>query len=593
MCTRGLSQAGAARGASRIVVGVNRSRGGFVAAIPLSLQRLFGALSSFLRDPRLRRLVVRGADHVEVMYAGLGPESVTVPLDEPALLASLEAMAQKAGKPFDADHPAVEAMLRDGTRFLAFRPPVCAVPVLIVTRPGRHVVGAVAEPMVQRCLADGGNLLWVEAGRAEGWAAIGPAQAGAQGVFVGLVDEPAPTAVMRLSPHRGAVRPVSLAELLLAGERMGTQRLWVAEPKANSAWEVLLHLSGRRAPMAVHVSARSVHGALSRLEGLGRAAAGPQRSDGVPALLAAGLDVAVVVRDGRVVELAELRWLDGRAQWRDCAVEGAPGAAGLVPLPPLVVEAPEAEPASDVLVALPEVAPSLFGAAAEDEAEASTSPEHQSNILPSPPGPSEPLPSPVVGHLIHQAPSSGLCQESAGPQDARSDYLTNALDASVSGGSVPAVAPESAGVPPAQPEPDASIEAEETTGTDDSEAGSAAGTGEDSIDIEIDLSMVAEAQPGIPEALEAADDAPEGADDALRALLASLGADSGELDPEEEEEESTTMVSDVADEVGDDAAAALANRTFSQILRSIGAPDDDSWAGQTRERHTVVHSDED
>jgi predicted nuclease of restriction endonuclease-like (RecB) superfamily len=56
--------------------------------------------------------------------------------------------------------------------------------------------------------------------------------------------------------------------------------------------------------------------------------------------------------------------------------------------------------------------------------------EHQSDILPSPPGPSEPLPSPVVGHLIHQAPSSGLCQESAGPQDARSHYLIGALELS-------------------------------------------------------------------------------------------------------------------------------------------------------------------
>ncbi|MCA9527558.1 MAG: hypothetical protein KC549_14815, partial [Myxococcales bacterium] len=106
-----------------------------MAPIPASLLGLFGPVRDLLVDPTVRRVLVDGPDRLYVQRAG-PPEPLQVRWPAPDLLKALTELAARAAKPFDEDSPCLEAMLKDGTRFLALRAPVVKEgPVLVIARP--------------------------------------------------------------------------------------------------------------------------------------------------------------------------------------------------------------------------------------------------------------------------------------------------------------------------------------------------------------------------------------------------------------------------------------------------------------------------
>jgi CheY-like chemotaxis protein len=107
-----------------------------LAAIPPSLLQMFGPIESLLSDPTVRRVLVDASDAILIERHGRVERT---PLAYPpgALNESLDALARRAGKPFDSQHPSLEAQLKDGTRFLALRSPaVERGPMLVIVRPG-------------------------------------------------------------------------------------------------------------------------------------------------------------------------------------------------------------------------------------------------------------------------------------------------------------------------------------------------------------------------------------------------------------------------------------------------------------------------
>ena len=356
-----------------------------MASIPSSLMRLFEPIEDLLADPSVRRVMVDGPDRVFVEREGR-LERVDAAYGADALKQSLRGLARRAGKSFDADRPVLEAMLKDGTRFLALRTPVVADgPVLCITRPtGRAVEMAEVVGRDRMLPAPAADALLAALRAGLNIAVIGAPGSGRQRLVealcsalptaarVAVVDEGAGLALpgrkpIRLKPRKAEddARAVSGGDLLYCAGRLGVDRVVVVELRLADAWDAVSLLASRAAPVLMAMPGVSAADGIARLDGLARASTSSQRARGVTALVGSGLDVVVALatrnRRQRVVSIETVRpgaegpvceplfALDGdrlratdgaRHRVATWAEESAPTASPPRPLPIPVPEAP-------------------------------------------------------------------------------------------------------------------------------------------------------------------------------------------------------------------------------------------------------------
>jgi len=287
-----------------------------MVAIPGSVIRLFEALAECLTDPAMRRLVVEPTGRVRVTRLGRTFALPSV-VDTAAILAGVEGLARRANKPFDESAPSLEAQLKDGTRFVALRPPAIDAGVaLSITRPGGRdadlaaleaeaFIEAHAAAHLTEAVETGANIAIVgppDSGRTTLLEAL--CRATPRAASLGVVDEPGelrvPDAhVTRLSPRRSerdsAASGSGLADTLYFASRMAFDRLALNDPKGADASEVIHHLASRSVPTLVVWPGAEARDAMWRLEALGRATTAGPRERAIPGLLCAGLDLVVTM----------------------------------------------------------------------------------------------------------------------------------------------------------------------------------------------------------------------------------------------------------------------------------------------------------
>jgi pilus assembly protein CpaF len=285
-----------------------------VATIPTSILQMFEQWADVLAEPALRRLVAEPGGRVRVTRDGR-VERLDRPLDEAALLTGLETLARRAHKVFDAQNPSLEAQLKDGTRFLALRPPAVegGVAVTIVRPGGRSTdldtlarqgsLTVEAARLLANAVVGGANL-----------AVVGPADSGRTTLLEALCREMPMEAglalveehtelrlsshnVTRLSPRKadkdgGAV---GVGDLMYFAARMGVDRLVLGDVRWTDACEAVHQLAARGVPILLSLPGLEAEDAVARLEALARASAAGPRERAVPGLLAAGLDLVVVL----------------------------------------------------------------------------------------------------------------------------------------------------------------------------------------------------------------------------------------------------------------------------------------------------------
>ena len=306
-----------------------------MGSIPSSLLRVFSPIEHLLDDPAVQRVMVDGPGRVFVERDGQ-VQRVPVAYGAAELDRSLRALAQRAGKPFDAQRPCLEAMLKDGTRFLALCSPVVEQgPVLAISRPGSHgcTLGAMvaggglsgaAADLLSVALRAGANLVVAGppgGGRLRALEALCgelPADARIATLQDGGALELPGRAPIRLTPRKaeGEGRSVTGGDLLYCAGRMAVDRVVVTDLRLADAWDAASLLAGRAAPVLVGMPAMTTDDALSRFGALARASAARDRDRAVDGLLAAGLDLVVVVgRWGEappVLSIDAIRAVDGR-----------------------------------------------------------------------------------------------------------------------------------------------------------------------------------------------------------------------------------------------------------------------------------------
>lgn len=298
-----------------------------MASIPASLLRLFGPIEAYLQDPGVRRVLVEGPDRVFVERDG-ELRRVSVRFGGAAIDESLQGLARRAGKRFDEKRPCLEALLKDGTRFLALAPPVVPEhPVLSITRPGTRgaelasmvVSGGLSEDAVVflgRAIRAGLNVIVTgAAGSGRTTMAEALLTTTDPGCRVGILEEYAEIraggrAITRLAPRRAdkdGANGVSAGDLMYCAGRLGLERLVVGDLRRSDAWDAVAVLAGRTVPVLLVLPGLTVEDTLARLAGLARSAGLSGRDRAVDALVAAGVDLVVALgRAGQTRRVARI-----------------------------------------------------------------------------------------------------------------------------------------------------------------------------------------------------------------------------------------------------------------------------------------------
>lgn len=286
-----------------------------MAAIPPSLLQMFGPIESVLTDPTVRRVLVDAPDAIYVERHG---RLERTPLGYPpaALEASLDALARRAGKPFDAGHPSLEAQLKDGTRFLALRSPaVERGPTLVVVRPGGRLTDLDGLVRQDALTPEAAETLTAAMRAGLNIAVVGPADSGRTTLLEALaatIEVSARIAVleehaelrlpgrepMRLQSRKadkdGGVA-VTTGDLLYFAGRMAVDRILIGDLRWQDASECVHLLAARLCPVLMALPGLGVEDALVRLESLARASATGGRERAVAGLLRAGVDLVVTL----------------------------------------------------------------------------------------------------------------------------------------------------------------------------------------------------------------------------------------------------------------------------------------------------------
>jgi len=285
-----------------------------VATIPTSILQMFEQWADVLAEPALRRLVAEPGGRIRVTRDGR-VERLDRPLDEAALLAGLEALARRAHKVFDAQNPSLEAQLKDGTRFLALRSPAVEGGVAVtIVRPGGRSTDLDTLARQGSLTGEAARLLGNAVVGGANIAVVGPADSGRTTLLEALCREMPMEAglalveehtelrlsshnVTRLSPRKadkdgGAV---GVGDLMYFAARMGVDRLVLGDVRWTDACEAVHQLAARGVPILLSLPGLDADDAVARLEALARASAAGPRERAVPGLLAAGLDLVVVL----------------------------------------------------------------------------------------------------------------------------------------------------------------------------------------------------------------------------------------------------------------------------------------------------------
>ncbi|MCB9522016.1 MAG: hypothetical protein H6702_01380 [Myxococcales bacterium] len=587
-----------------------------MASIPPSLSGLLGPLVDLLESPAVRRIVV-DRPGVATVISATGRATVPIDLDAGMLARMVKGLAQRASRAPGEGQPVVEAMLRDGTRFLVTGPPTVPGPMVSISRP--VVVATTAwgpwGPALGDAMRGGLNLLVVSPGDVETFVALGDLIGPERRYALGDGGAAFPGDAVRIQADTAEA-----AWRLLGG--IAPDRVFVDEPTPAGAWAAVAALSGRVAPAAVRIAGRSADDGLARLEALARAGAPPAAGAAVDGFIASGIDLVAVSMAGHLA-LAGVRAERGLPVTVPLADEAALcaylrtlGLARRPPAdgdPPAVPEpsAPPGRPASNPPDEGPRagivVAPDAAGVEPLSGTPLALVRDDEASVPPSePPAEVAPAGDDVSDDrpAVASAGPGSVAESGAGAAQPAESSPSNS-DAPVLA-PPPSIGPAAASVEAPGPDPEGIL-------VPASKPLSAAPAPSDSIDIEIDLSMVTRSHSVPPhesvESAPARSDPPPGAvrgatpstrptEDPLRALLASLGAE----DEEEDEDESVnTMVSQLEDALGADAAEAVAGRSFSEILRSIsGVLDDDDSVDRAaatehprgRRGSTRIHADD-
>ncbi len=285
-----------------------------MARIPASLLRLFAPLEALLSDPNLSQLVVDAPHHLWV-ERGRGRERLEFEYPQEQLRQGLEGLARRAGKSFNAERPSLEAMLRDGTRFLALREPISEGPILSIERPpSQHssledllqeglLTPEIAE-LLRLLLMEGLNIALVGGSRAQRGRLLG-ALSGAlpSSSRLALLDPQAWAprgAHLRLSPLLTEEEAqISLSDLLYFSKQLCADRIVLGKTGPSDAWELLSFLAGRGCAVLLGLPGYTVMDGLSRLEALARAGAPEGQERACPGLLAAALDLVILLGERR------------------------------------------------------------------------------------------------------------------------------------------------------------------------------------------------------------------------------------------------------------------------------------------------------
>lgn len=335
-----------------------------MAAIPPSLLQMFGPIESLLTDPTVRRVLVDAPDAVLVERHG---RMERTPLAYPpaALEESLEALARRAGKPFDGMHPSLEAQLKDGTRFLALRPPaVERGPLLVVVRPGGRLTDLPALVRQGALTAAAAGTLSAAVVAGLNIAVVGPSDSGRTTLLealaatlprtarVAVIEEHAelrlperePLRFQTRKPEKDGSGAVTTGDILYFAGRMAVDRVILGDLRWQDASECVHLLSGRLTPVLMALPGLDATDALARLEALAKASATGGRDRAVAGLLQAGVDLVVTLGrlEGQRVVMAVERVLPGREGFRLESLYGRAQSGGW---------ALEAEPSAEALTA--------------------------------------------------------------------------------------------------------------------------------------------------------------------------------------------------------------------------------------------------
>ena len=293
-----------------------------LAPIPASLLGLFGPIRDLLLDPTVRRVLVDGPDRIHVQRAG-PPRRLALSWPTSALEDAIAGLARRAGKPFDADSPCLEAVLRDGTRFLALRAPVVHDgPVLAITRP----VSAQSGDALLRPHEAVAETLALAMGAGLNIAVVGPPGGARDALLQHLISDLPATArvvvidddevldvgkrpVVRLTPRKGDAegrRAVSVGDLLYSAGRLEPDRVVVNQLRLHDGWDAVTLLAGRSAPVLMGLAGREPADGLAWLIGHAAASGPSGRERAVPMLVASGLDLVVTVDGGPAPRLLRI-----------------------------------------------------------------------------------------------------------------------------------------------------------------------------------------------------------------------------------------------------------------------------------------------
>ena len=318
-----------------------------LASIPSSLIRLFSPIEKFLVDESISRILVDGPDRTFIERDGrLFETDVRYPSAD--LEKSLVELSRRAGKPFCRERPCLEAMLKDGTRFIALRVPVVQRgPVLAIERSHAITVdwsGLIDSGVLTTSASD--FLKLVITAPANILVAAPPS--GFRTTFLeALLQQMPPRSplvviqdggilpllgreVIRLSPQKGGgeVRPVTTGDLVYSAGRLGASRIVTIDVRLSDTWDIVSQLAARAAPTLMTLPAFSADDAIARLEGMAKASAVAPRGRAVPSLIGSGLDIVIEVIGPmrRVGQITAVALIDGRPHLTPVFAPDASGA---------------------------------------------------------------------------------------------------------------------------------------------------------------------------------------------------------------------------------------------------------------------------
>ncbi len=282
-----------------------------------------GPLESILSDPAVTEIMVNGPGPVWVERGGsLQRTDVVISVAEIMLL--VERVATPLGRSVNRLDPILDARLHDGSRINVVLPPLAVDgPAVTIRRFGTRAIGldefGPGAAAVGELVAKGRTLV-VAGGTGAGKTTLlnAVAQRLDPSLRVVTIED---TAELRLGsdhvvrlearpPNAEGLGGASIRDLVRTALRMRPDRIVVGEVRGPEALDLILALGTGHDGSLATVHARSVAGAMSRLETLAMLADGSAPVEAIRRQLLDAVDAVVMVRrcgaERRITEVAEV-----------------------------------------------------------------------------------------------------------------------------------------------------------------------------------------------------------------------------------------------------------------------------------------------